>query len=143
MIQSYRPELDESEELDGKEITMYQELIGELRWEIELGRVDILHEASLLSAYQASPRQGHLEQLLYIFAFIKRKPKLTLYFDPSAPRIDSTAFANSSTKKDFKEQYRDAEEELPHQMPKPRGQLVVTTGFVDASHAANKKDRRL
>jgi hypothetical protein len=54
---------------------MYQELIGELRWAIEIGRVDILHEVSLLSSHQASPRRGHLEQLIHIFSFLKRKPK--------------------------------------------------------------------
>lgn len=35
--------------------TYYQELIDVLRWAIELGQVDILHEVSLLSAYQAAP----------------------------------------------------------------------------------------
>ena len=142
MEKSYKPELDESEELDSNGITMYQELIGELRWGIELGRVDILHKVSVLSAYQASPRQGHLEQLLHIFAFLKRKPKLTLYFDPTEPRIDTTAFTGASSRGDFKDQYRDAEEELPANMPKPRGRSVVTTGFVDASHAPDKKTRR-
>jgi hypothetical protein len=43
---------------------------------------------------------------------------------------------------DFKEIYRDAEEEMPHMMPKARGQPVSTTLFVDASHGANKKTRR-
>ena len=142
MVQSYKPELDESDELDSNGITMYQELIGELRWAIELGRVDILHEISILSTYQASPRQGHLEQLLHIFAFLKHKIKLTLYFDPQEPIIDESAFVNSSSAKEFKEQYRDAEEELPKNMPVPRGKHVVTTGFVDASHAPDRKTRR-
>ena len=60
MSSDYRPELDGTAELDSDDITMYQELIGELRWAIEIGRVDILHEVSLLSAYQAGPREGHL-----------------------------------------------------------------------------------
>jgi hypothetical protein len=65
-----------------------QELIGVLRWATEIGRVDILLEVSLLSQYQASPREGHLEQLLHIFAFLKKHPKLTLYLSPEVPRID-------------------------------------------------------
>ena len=41
---SYVPETDQSEELKTDDITMFQELIGELRWAIEIGRVDILTE---------------------------------------------------------------------------------------------------
>ena len=141
MASNYLPELDDSEELDQDGITMYQELIGELRWSIEIGRVDILYEVSQLSAYQASPRHGHLEQLLHIFAFLKRKPKITLYFDPSLPKIEADTFTGSDSLA-FREQYRDAVEELPSNMPKPKGRSVVMTAFVDASHASNKVTRR-
>ena len=51
MSSDYKPELDRTHELDSNGITMYQELIGELRWAIEIGRVDILHEVSILSSY--------------------------------------------------------------------------------------------
>ena len=43
---------------------------------------------------------------------------------------------------EFLEYYRDAKEELPHKMPKPRGKHVVTSAFVDSSHGANKVTRR-
>ena len=33
-------------------------------------------------------------------------------------------------------------EELPPNMPKPRGRQVSTTAFVDASHAANRVSRK-
>ena len=58
-----------------------QEIIGMLRWAIKIGRVDTNTEISLLSSFQASPREGHLNQLLRIIAFLKRKPKPALYFD--------------------------------------------------------------
>ena len=48
----------------------------------------------MLSPYQASPHQGHLEQVYHIFAYLKYKPKLTLYFDPKHPPIDPIWFAN-------------------------------------------------
>ena len=63
---------------------------------------------SLLSQYQAAPREGHLVQALHIFAFLKRKPKLTLYFDPATPEIDDTTFHTKV--EDFLDIYRDAEE---------------------------------
>ena len=37
------PEFDESPELSKEDMTLYQELIGILRWATELGRADILH----------------------------------------------------------------------------------------------------
>ena len=42
----------------------------------------------MLSAYQATLRRGHLEQVYHIFAYLKHKPKLTLYFDPTLPNIE-------------------------------------------------------
>lgn len=138
---SYLPELDDSEELDEEGITLYQELIGILRWASEISRVDILHEISLLSSYQAAPREGHLKQLLHIFAFLKKHPKLTIYFDPRLPNLDPNSFQGDNVET-FREQYRDAEDELPPMMPKPRGRGVCITAFVDASHGANKVTRR-
>ena len=93
MCQSYRPELDSSEELEGEDITYYQELMGILRWSMKIGRVDIHTEVSMLSAHQASPRRGHLSALYQIFAYLKQKPKLSLYFDSRFPNIDYTIFS--------------------------------------------------
>lgn len=92
MINSFVPELDASPELEADNIQFFQELIGMLRWATEIGRVDVLLETSLLSQYQAAPREGHLEQALHIFAYLKHRPKLSLYFDPSLPRIDYGEF---------------------------------------------------
>jgi hypothetical protein len=140
MNNNYTPELDATTELEGDDIVFYQELIGVLRWATEIGRVDILLEVALLSQYSASPREGHLEQLLHIFAFLRKHPKLTLYLSPELPMMDLGEFRTQ--KDDFKEIYRDAEEQLPHRMPKPRGQSLMMTAFVDASHGSNKVTRR-
>ena len=118
MSTTYMPELDVTEELRERDVTFFQELIGVLRWATEIGRVDILLEVSLLSQYQASPREGHLEQLLHIFGFLKRRRKLTLYLSPELPNMDFGDF--QTRKEDFVESYRDAEEPLPHRMPVPR-----------------------
>lgn len=136
----YHPELDDTPELSSKDRTLFQELIGIVRWATEIGRVDVLHEVSLLSQYQACPREGHLHHLLRIFAYWKSSPRISLYFDPRIPNIDYTGFI--SKRSDFQAHYRDAQEALPHNMPLPRGQPVQITAFVDASHASNQKTRR-
>ena len=140
MSASYVPELDVTEELSEEDTTFYQELIGVLRWATEIGRVDILLEVSLLSQYQANPREGHLEQLLHIFGYLNRHAKVTLYLSPELPLIEYGEFR--TRKEDFSEIYRDAEEAMPHRMPIPRGRSVTTTAYVDASHGANKVTRR-
>ena len=140
MNTTYVPELDVTHELDEPSVTFYQELIGMLRWATEIGRVDILFEIAILSQYQANPREGHMEQLLHIVAFLKRHPKLTLYLSPQLPNVDFGDFQTNRT--DFAEMYRDAKEEMPHKIPSPRGRGMTMLAYVDASHAANKVTRR-
>jgi hypothetical protein len=67
--------LETSAELKADGVQYFQELIGVLRWAVEIGRVDILLEVSLLSTYLAMPREGHLEQALHIFGYLKIHPK--------------------------------------------------------------------
>ena len=57
----YRPEIDKSDELTPEEASYYQSLIGILRWMVELGRVDICCEVSMMSTQLAMPREGHME----------------------------------------------------------------------------------
>ena len=102
MTTDYAPELDTAPVTDADDVQYYQELIGMIRWGIEIGRVYILHEVLILSTYQASPRDGYMEQLLHIWAFLDNNPKLTLYFDPSRPLLD---YGDFKTKRgDFREQ---------------------------------------
>ena len=70
---NYRPELDTSEVLvGGADLAYYQSLIGVLRWAVELGRVNICLEVSMMSSYLAMPRVGQMEELYHIFAYLKR-----------------------------------------------------------------------
>ena len=92
MESGYTPELDESPELGAEDVRRFQEIIGMFRWSTENGRVDILHEISILSQCMAIPREGHMTQLLCVVAFIERNPKLTLCMDPDFPRIDFSMF---------------------------------------------------
>ena len=92
MSAGYYPETDSSPELNLEDTTLFQELMGILHWAVEIGRVDIFTELSMLSTYQASQREGHLEQIYHIFAFLKKNPKLTLYFNPQEPMVEPSWF---------------------------------------------------
>jgi hypothetical protein len=135
---TYHPSEDVSAELNADGLRYYQELIGVLRWAIEIGRLDILLEVALLSSHLALPRKGHLEQVYHIFGYLKQSPRRRLYLDPDYPIISENRFA----KYDWTDFYKYAEEPIPPNMPTPRGRLLSTHCFVDSDHAGDKVTRR-
>ena len=79
----YSPELDITPELISTDAAYYQSRVGILLWIVELGRVDICLEVSLMFSHLALPRKGHLDKLFHIFAYIKRKHRAQMVFDPT------------------------------------------------------------
>ena len=134
----YRPELDSTPELNAERQNYYQGLVGVLRWICELGRLDILMPISLMSRYLASAREGHLDQLFHVFAYLKTHDRSTMVFDDSCPTFGDTKFSQC----DWTELYPDACEPMPEHMPVPRGKSVVMSCFVDADHAGCRETRR-
>ena len=87
MSTSYHPSEDVTKELNVEGIQFYQDLIRILQWAVDIGRVDILLEVSLLSSNLALPRIGHLQAVYHIFDYLKQVPKRKLTFDPVSPLI--------------------------------------------------------
>ena len=81
-----------SPELDAEDASYYQSLIGVLRWIVELGRVDICLEVSMLSSHLALPREGHMQQVFQTFAYLKKYHNTELVYDPSDPVVDMLQF---------------------------------------------------
>jgi hypothetical protein len=136
---NYKPELDVSRELEIHEISEYLQLIGMLRWAVELGRIDIALETALMSQYSASPREGHIEAVFYIFAYLSLVPSTKIVFDPTTPYLDENCFQHDV---DWKPFYGDIKEEKPLDVPTPLGIPVEVVCFVDANHAGNMITRR-
>jgi hypothetical protein len=133
---NYQAKLNVSDELGPELSSCYLQLIGIAQCAIELGCINIHHKVSLLSQYQANPRVGHLEALYHVFAYTTSHLDIgCVVFDPKTPMFDESAFNSGS---DWKEFYGEVQEELPPKMPKPRGQRVTISAFVDANHARNK-----
>ena len=116
---------------------MILELIGILRWAVELRRVDILLETSLMSTHLTLPRQGNFEQLHHIFGYLKLNPKRKLFFDLQHHNIDERAFKEH----DWYDFYHDTKERLPSDAPNPRSNMVSTHYFVNSDHAGDKVTR--
>ena len=68
---NYRPELDVSSLSDDTLMSRYLQLIGVLRWAIELGRIDIMAEVSVLSQHQCQPRKGNLAAVYRVLWYLK------------------------------------------------------------------------
>ena len=135
---NYRPEIDVTPLLGPVLVTRYQNLIGILRWMVELGRLDIYTEVSMLSSYLCSPRMGHLKAVYSIFAYLKRHSRSRIVFDDRRVQMDDNLFEEA----DWTDFYGDIKEELPPNMPEPKGDSVIMTCYVDADHAGNLATRR-
>jgi hypothetical protein len=88
----YWPEIDISPEQSKADALFYQTLIGVLCLIVELGRVDIDVEVSMMSSHLALPRSGHLQELYHIFAYLKAHSNAEMVFDPTPISPDMTLF---------------------------------------------------
>ncbi len=80
-FEDYHPELDTSDLLDSRNITIYKSLLGSANWIITLGRFDIAFAVNTLSRYSMAPREGHLKALQKVFGYLRTKPKGKILID--------------------------------------------------------------
>ena len=135
---NYRPKCDITPELDSTDASYYALLIGILRWMVEMGRIDICCEVSMMSSFVALSREGHLQQLFRMFSYLKLHHNATLVLDPSYPDIDTDAFP----RKDWKDFYKGTSESIPKDAPIPLGKELIIRAFVDADFAGEIISRR-
>ena len=137
----YCPEMDVSDECSSSQTQFFQNLIGILRWTVELGCIDIAYEVSILSRYLSQPRTGHLVQALHIFKYLDVHKSNELAFDPAYHDVEDPQLVQARIDA-MKEMYPDAVEDLPPNAPPPRGNPVEMNTFVDSDHAGDKVTRR-
>ena len=103
-------------------INYFHNLIGVLRWIVELGRIDIAFEVSSLSKFLSYPRTGHIYQALHIYKYLETHIDNDLMFDPMYYNF---ANLNENYQKidEMKKIYVDAKEELPTNASKPHGKV--------------------
>ena len=138
LASGYRPELNQSRELNSERLNYFQGLIGVLQWICELGQLDVMMPVSMLSRYLVSAREGNLDQVFHVFAYLKTHETSTMVFDDTEPDFDDRRFKEC----DWSEYYPDAVEAITRDMPKPPGKAVTCSCFVDADHAGCRVTRR-
>ena len=96
---------------------------------------------SLLATSLVSPRLGHLYQALQVFKYLKYHNRSKCVFDPTYVNINDHHLPleeQSATRAKFmKELYPDAIEYKPQNAPKPKGNKVLITYFVDDDHGGD------
>ena len=135
---NYTTEDDDSPELTPTLASYYQHLIGVLHWIVELGRVDLVTEVSLLASQMAMPRRGHLDAALHVVAHLKSRSNARMVFDLTYPDI----YHHEFKKQDWAHFYGDVQEAIPMNAPKPRGKDVDLRLMVDSDHAGDRLRRR-
>ena len=94
---------------------------------------------SMMASCMALPRKGYLDQVLHIFDFLKNFHNSERVFDPSYPEINENDFNVESWKDTV---YREEQEEIPKNIPEPRGYGFIMRAHVDSNHAGNLFTRR-
>jgi hypothetical protein len=139
MTGSYSPELDMTDECDDAMARVYMSMIGILRWLVELSRIDIAVEVSMMSSYSMSPRIGHMEQILKIFAYLKLHHNSRLVLDPTYPDINEH---DMSKKRNWNQFYGMTKEDVLGLIPRPLGEELIVQAFMDADFAGEKLTQR-
>jgi Reverse transcriptase (RNA-dependent DNA polymerase) len=131
MEEGDHPELDLTPELDAADIKVYQSLIGALQWAVTLGRFDIFIGVATMSGFRIAPRQGHMDRLKRMYGYLKRQPDGAVRFRTGIPDHESR-----DTPKQYEwinSVYGPNQEELPDDMPTPKGKVMRTTCYADAN----------
>jgi hypothetical protein len=134
---TYRAEIDESPVLVPKMTKYFQSQIGILCWCVELGRIDIITEVSMLSTFLCMPREGNLYAMYHLFAYLSLHHNAMVVFDPTNPDIDMRALIKTN----WKPMYGGANEAIPPNAPVARGNAIDLRLFVDSDHTGDQLTR--
>ena len=95
----------------------------------------------MMASHIALPRVGHLKALFRIFGYLDKYHNSELVLDPSEPLINETDFeVRDWTASEFG--HIQGQEEMPPNMPEPRGMGFTIKALVDADHASDSVTRR-
>jgi hypothetical protein len=124
------PELDITAEANSEEIKQHQTLIGCFQWAISLGRYDVFCATMSVGRFRSSPKTGHLQRLKRICGHPKKHPEGTIRFRteiPDCSHLERTTYDWTCSV------HGESEEEIPSDMPVPRGKSVRTSAFENAN----------
>jgi hypothetical protein len=92
----------------------------------------------MLSTFFCITREGHLDAVYHLFAYLFLHHNARVVFDPTYPDVDIRAFI----KTDWKPIYGDVKEASPPNSPVTRVNAIDLRLFVDSDHAGEHFTRR-
>ena len=102
---------------------------------VDLGRVDLCYEVYMMSLQLALPCEGHLKEMFHIFDYLRKYHHYEMVFYTSDPVVGERQFEEKYwTASEFGSHTK---EELPANMPIPKGFGFVIRDYVDANHAGD------
>ena len=123
------PELDDTEFCNAEQTKQYQSMLGDMQWAVSLGRIDIFCATMTLGGFRAMPRVGHLERAKRVYTFLRNYKKTSIKFRTEMPDYSQYTYV----KPDWGHVYHPCKEDIPNDMPTPRGKPILTTTFWDAN----------
>ena len=105
---------------------------------VELGRIDIITDVSMLSSQLSLPQEGNLVAVFQIFGYLKGHHNAQMLLDPTFSTPDMSMFQEH----DWCGFYGDVKEVIPPNAPEPRGKEVDLKIFVDSDHKLDKLTRK-
>ena len=85
MDPNYHAEIDNSDFLQGDDISRYRMMVGSLNWLVTLGRYDIQYTVGTLARHMMTPRQGHMHAIKRLFGYLKQNYKFVIKFNTEEP----------------------------------------------------------
>ena len=135
---TYRPEIDISEDIGPQEASYHQSFIGIICCIVELGHVDIFVEVFMISSQLLLTRRFHIEQVLHMFGYLKKHHNAEMVFGPSEPSVAHKEFKREDWSSRI---YVYIEEEIPPNTSEPRGLRLRMRVYVDSNHTGDSVDK--
>ena len=129
---TYCTDIHISQELETQDASYYQSTIDIIRQIVELGRVGICVEVSMMSSCVAFSRKGHIYQVLHIFGYLKKHYNGEMLLDPNDPDINMSQFEKQYL---YQTIYVQLTEAIPPNAPLSCGRGMCMTVWVDSYHA--------
>ena len=82
---------------------------------VEIGRIYIATEVSMMISHNACPREGHFETVLHMMGYLKGRHNSRLAMYPNYPTVNEDSFKDQ----DWYRKYGDIKESIPINAPPP------------------------
>ena len=124
------PELDDTDFCSHEDMKKYQSMIGALQWLVSLGRFDIQTAVMSMSRFRAEPRIGHLKRVKRIYGYLSSHEKGAIRVRTNKPDYSELPDVTYDWMYTV---YGDVREYIPKDIPKPAGNKVTLTTYIDAN----------